>query len=129
MAKKQIHDPGWAWDDRFPLSQAVQMGNTVYVSGQVALDPGGQVVGKGDMKAQARQVLENIKAVLAKAGATLDDVVKITSFVTDMSKLGDVLEVRTEYFGKEPPASTTVEVKSLAFPDLLIEIEAVAVKG
>lgn len=129
MAKKQIHDPGWAWDDRFPLSQAVQMGNTIYVSGQVALDPGGDVVGKGNMKAQTRQALENIKTVLAKAGVTLDDVVKVTTFVTDMSKLSEALEVRTEYFGQEPPASTTVEVKSLAFPDLLIEIEAVAVKG
>lgn len=129
MAKKQIHDPGWKWDDHFPLSQGVQSGNMIFVSGQVAIDPSGQIVGKGDMKAQTRQTLENIKAVLAVAGVTMDDVVKMTSFVTDMSKVRDALEVRGEYFGQKPPASTTVEVKALLFPDLMIEIEVVAMQG
>jgi len=129
MAKKQIHDPGWKWDDHFPLSQGVQSGNMIYVSGQVAVNPDGQIVGKGDMRAQTRQTLENIKAVLAVAGVTMDDVVKINSFVTDISKASEMMEVRREYFGHQPPASTTVEVKALIYPDLMIEIEVVAMKG
>lgn len=129
MAKKQIHDPGWKWDDHFPISQGVQSGNMIYVSGQVAIDPSGKMVGKGDMKAQTRQTLENIRSVLAVAGATMEDVVKMTSFVTDMSKVGEALEVRGEFFALHPPASTTVEVKALIYPDLMIEIEVVAMKG
>ena len=129
MTKKLIYDPGWAWDDNFPISQAVQRGNMIFVSGQVAIDPSGQIVGKGDMKAQTRQTLENVKTVLAVAGVDLNDIMKMTSFVTDMSKVNDALEVRSEYFGQNPPASTTVEVKSLLLPDLMIEIEVVAMQG
>ena len=121
-------DPGWKWDDTFIFSQAVQIDNTIYLSGQVALDPDGNVVGKGDMKAQTRQAWENIKAVLGAAGASLKDVVKITQFITDMSRFRETQEVRKEYLTDPSPAATTVEVKSLAFPDLLIEIEVVAVK-
>lgn len=128
MDEKKLIDPGWKWDDRFVFSQAVQVGDTIYVSGQVALDPQGNVVGKGDMKAQTRQALENVKAVLAAAGATIDDVVRVTAYLTDMSKLMDSHEVRGEYFKNARPASTSVEVKSLAFPDLMIEIDIVAVK-
>ena len=106
----------------------MQVGNTIYLSGQVALDPDGNVVAKGDMKAQTRQAWENIKAVLEAAGASLNDVVKITQFITDMSRFMETQEVRKEYFTDFAPASTTVEIKSLAFPDLLIEIEVVAVK-
>lgn len=121
-------DPGWKWDDKFIFSQAIQVDNTIYLSGQVALDPEGNVVGKGNMKTQTRQAWENIKAVLEAAGASLNDVVKITQFITDMSRFMETQEVRKEYFPDFAPASTTVEIKSLAFPDLLIEIEVVAVK-
>ena len=121
-------DPGWKWDDNFIFSQAIQVGNTIYLSGQVALDPDGNVVGKGDMKAQTRQAWENIKAVLKAAGASLNDVVKITQFITDMGHFMETQEVRKEYLIDTVPAATSVEVKSLAFPDLLIEIEVVAVK-
>ncbi|MFH0813177.1 MAG: RidA family protein [Pseudomonadota bacterium] len=129
MSKWKKIDPGWKWDDKFIFSQAIQVGNTIYLSGQVAFDPDGNVVGKGDMKAQTRQAWENIKAVLEAAGASLNDVVKITQFITDMSRFMETQEVRKEYFTDPAPASTTVEVKSLAFPDLLIEIEVVAVKS
>ncbi len=122
-------DPGWKWDDKFSFSQAIQIGNAVYVSGQVALDAEGNVVGKGDMKAQTRQALENVKTVLQAAGASMSDVVKITAFLTDISRLMETHEVRAEYFPDPVPASTAVEIKALAFPDLLIEIEAVAVKS
>ena len=109
------------------FSQGFRVGATIYVSGQVAMDVSGNIVGKGDMRAQTRQVLENIKAVLAESGATIDDVVKVTMFITDMTRADQAREVRTEYFKKYPPASTGVEVKGLAHPDLLIEIEAIAV--
>lgn len=129
MANKQILDPGWAWDDDFPISQAVQRGNMIFISGQVAIDPSGQIVGKGDMKAQTRQALENIKTLLALAGCNLNDIMTMTTFITDMSKVDDALEVRTEYLGQNPPASATVEVKSLIFSDLMIEIQVIAMQG
>lgn len=121
-------DPGWTWDDRLPLAQAKQISNTIYVSGQVAYDANGNLVGEGDMKAQTRQVFNNIKAVLAAAGAGLEDIIKINSYLTDAGKFMDMLEVRSEIFGANPPASTAVVVSALAFPGLLIEVEAIAVK-
>lgn len=121
-------DPGWTWDDRLPLAQAKQVGNTIYVSGQVAYDANGNLVGAGDMKAQTRQVYENLKTVLAAAGATLADIVKLNTYITDQSKFMDMLEVRSEIFGANLPASTSVVVAGLAFPGLLIEVEAIAVK-
>lgn len=121
-------DPGWAWDDGLPLAQARQIGNTIYVSGQVAYDSNGTLVGEGDIKAQTRQVFANIEAVLVAAGSGLGDIVKINSYITDQSKFMDMLEVRKEIFGDNPPASTAVVVAGLAFPGLLIEVEAIAVK-
>ena len=129
MSERIRVDPGWAWDDNFIMSQAIRMGNAIFVSGQVAVNPAGEVVGKGDMKAQTRQVFENIATVLGAAGASLGDVVKITVFTTDMSRLGETHEVRAEVLPDPPPASTAVEIKSLVFPDLLVEIEAVAMIG
>lgn len=102
-------------------------GRTVYVSGQVALDATGALVGAGDLKAQTSQVFENLKAALADSGGTLDDVVKITIFMTDLSQIQDFREIRNGYFPRELPASTLVQVVRLARPDFLIEIEAVAV--
>jgi reactive intermediate/imine deaminase len=102
-------------------------GRTVYVSGQVALDKTGALVGAGDLKAQTRQVFENLKAALADSGGTLNDVVKITIFMTDLSQIQDFREIRNGYFPRELPASTLVQVVRLARPDFLIEIEAVAV--
>jgi reactive intermediate/imine deaminase len=108
-------------------SHGVRVGNTIYVSGQVGWDRDGNVVGPGDIKAQARQAIENIRSVLAVTGATLDDVVKVTMYVTDMALAPLAREVRQEYFTKFPPASTGLEVKALATPELLVEIEAIAV--
>jgi reactive intermediate/imine deaminase len=127
-AVKKIIDPGWAWDDRLPLAQGKQTGNTIYVSGQVAYNADGQLVGEGDIGAQTRQVFQNIKDVLAAAGAGLDDIIKINTYITDQSKFMDMLAVRSEIFGNNPPASTAVVVAGLAFPGLLIEVEAIAVK-
>jgi len=128
MQRKTI-DPGWTWDDGLPLAQARQIGNTIYVSGQVAYNSAGRLVGEGDMRAQTRQVFDNIQAVLAAAGARLEDIIKINTYITDQSKFMDMLEARKEIFGATPPASTAVVVAGLAFPGLLIEVEAIAVKS
>ena len=98
----------------------------MFVSGQVALDRGGDLVGEGDMARQAEQVFENLDAVLTANGASFEDVVKITTFVTDMSELQTVRDVRMRYLADPPPASTTVEVSGLFRPEALIEVEAVA---
>jgi enamine deaminase RidA (YjgF/YER057c/UK114 family) len=98
----------------------------VFIAGQLARDRDGNVVGKGDMRAQIRQVGENIKTALAAAGATLNDLVKTTTFVTDIEEFFRHADVRMEYFGPALPTSTTVEVRRLAHPDLLVEVEALA---
>ena len=100
---------------------------TIYISGQIAFDQDGQVVGAGDMKAQAEQVFKNLQIALTAAGAKFSDVVKMNSYITDMSKVQAVRDVRARYFGDTLPASTFVEVKGLVRPELLLEIEVVAV--
>jgi reactive intermediate/imine deaminase len=102
-------------------------GRTLYVAGQVALDQAGAVVGAGDLKAQTQQVFENLKLALAGAGATLDNVVKITVFMTDASQIQIFRDVRDRYFTGPPPASTLVQVVRLFRPEIMIEVEAVAV--
>jgi len=100
---------------------------TVYISGQIAFDKDGTIVGAGDMKAQAEQVFKNLQAALAAAGAKFSDVVKMNSYITDMSKVQAVRDVRAQYFKDTTPASTFVEVKGLVRPELLLEIEVIAV--
>ena len=112
------------------MSHGIQVpaGNMVFVSGQVARNAQGELVGKGDIFAQTIQVLENVKSVLATAGATMDDVVKVTVFVTNVVEHYDQIHAaRGEYFKIDYPASTMFEVRSLVNPDMLIEIEAIAV--
>ena len=100
---------------------------TIYISGQIAYDKEGKVVGAGDMTAQAEQVFKNLQTALAAAGATFADVVKMNSYITDMSKVQAVRDVRARYFKDATPASTFVEVKGLVRPELLLEIEVIAV--
>ncbi len=102
-------------------------GKTVFIAGQVALDRQGNVVGAGDLKAQARAVYENLKAALGAVGASFKDVTKITTYLTQIDRIAEVREVRAAYFqGLDPPASTTVGVTGLARSELFIEVEAVA---
>ena len=108
-------------------SDAVLAGRTVYVSGQAAVDGQGKLVGAGDVVAQTRQVLENMKLALAAAGATLDDVVKVTVYLADRDDRPRVNEVRKEYFKANKPASTLIEINRLAIEGMLVEIEAIAV--
>jgi 2-iminobutanoate/2-iminopropanoate deaminase len=111
----------------FSSGVKVPAGHLIFVSGQVARNAAGETVGQGDIRAQTRQALENVKAVLEAAGATMDDIVKVSVFVTDVGHLTAIHEVRAEYFTRDYPASTLVEVKSLVSPELMIEIEAIAV--
>lgn len=102
-------------------------GRTLYISGQVALDSSGNVVGKGDFAVQATQVFENLKAALQAGGASLGDVAKMNMYVVDMSNVQALREIRAKYFTGSPPASTLVEVSRLAREEFLLEIEVIAV--
>jgi reactive intermediate/imine deaminase len=102
-------------------------GRTIYVAGQVATDQTGKVMGGSDMKAQAEQVYKNLETALTAAGAKFSDVVKMNTYLTDMSKAAVVREVRARYFGATTPASTLVQVPALAAPDYMIEVEVIAV--
>ena len=99
----------------------------IYVSGQIANNLEGKLVGSGDLRAQTRQVFENLRAILAANGATFADVVKIGTYLTTLDDLAGMREVRSEYLTSEPPASTAVQVVALVVPDALIEIDLVAV--
>ncbi|MCD6559410.1 MAG: RidA family protein [Palaeococcus sp.] len=107
-----------------PYSQAVKAGNFLFIAGQIPADKDGNLV-KGDIKAQTRQVLENIKAILEAAGGSLENVVKVTVYLKDMNDFGAMNEVYSEYFGNSKPARAAVEVARLP-KDVGIEIEAIA---
>jgi 2-iminobutanoate/2-iminopropanoate deaminase len=111
----------------FSAGTEAPTGRTIYVSGQVSMDAEGNVVGEEDIKRQTETVLEHVKTVLEEAGGGMDDVVKVTVFITDMGFYDEIHEVRRRYFEEPYPASSMVEVSALIDPQLLIEIEAVAV--
>lgn len=105
-------------------------GLQVYIAGQVAYDADGRVVGTGDLRAQAEQVFKNLGIALAAAGARVEDLVKTTIFVVgyEPAQRAVIAEVRSRFYGSaQPPASTLVGVQALALPELLIEVEAIAV--
>jgi enamine deaminase RidA (YjgF/YER057c/UK114 family) len=105
-------------------------GKVVFISGQVALDKSGNVLGKDDFHAQVQQVFENLKAAVEAAGGTFHDVIKLNSYVLDVSYLPAFREVRDKYIDpKNPPASTAIQVARLVRPEFLVEVEAVAVVG
>lgn len=110
----------------FRIAQAYRAGDLIYVSGQAALDDNGVVVGPGDFAVQARQSIENLARVLEAGGSGLDKLVKVTIFVTDISEFDTVVKLREEYFTAPYPADTICEVKALALPELMFEIEAIA---
>ena len=108
------------------FTDAVRAGNLVYVSGIVAVDGDGNLVGGDDVVAQTRQVFENMRAVLAAAGCGFADVVKVTVFLTDIDDRPLINPVRQEVFGETRPASTLVEVPRLAVDGAKVEIECIA---
>ncbi len=129
MTKRSINPDGMAAPVG-PYAHVVSVppgGRLVYCAGAVALGPDGEVVAEGDIVGQTRQVMENLRLALQAAGATFDDVVKVTNYVVDVNDWRQVLPVRAEYLREPYPASTFVEVSALMFPELLIEIEAIAV--
>lgn len=110
-----------------PYSQAIAAGSLVFASGQIALHPSSGQIAGGDVREQTRQVLENVKAVLAAAGSSLDQVVKTTVFLAHMADFAAMNEVYAEYFTQAPPARSTVGVAELP-RGALVEIEVVALR-
>jgi reactive intermediate/imine deaminase len=109
-------------------SQVVKAGNTVYIAGQISVGSDGNVVGKGDAESQVRQIWRNIEAAVKAAGGSLQNVVKTTTYVTNIQHAAAVRKVREELFQSiNPPTSTLLVVSGLASPDYLVEIEAIAV--
>ena len=107
------------------LSAGMIVGDLLFVSGHVAMDNSGNVVGVGDAEAQTRQVMDNIRGVVTAAGGKMEDVAKITCFLTDIANYPAYSKVRGETWPKEPPASSTVVVAGLVRPELLVEVEAI----
>lgn len=111
----------------FSTAIEAPVGRTIYLSGLTARNKEGAVVGKGDIELQTDTVLKNMQIVLGEAGGTMDDIVKLTVYIRDMKLFDRIHDVRRPYFKEPYPASAMVEVSMLADPDLLIEIEAIAV--
>ena len=123
--REEIRVPGLA-DPISHYTDAVRAGDLLFVSGFVPVDGEGRLVGGDDVVAQARQVFANLAAVLAAAGATFADVVKVTVYLTDIEDRARINPVREEIFGETRPASTLVEVSALATPGAKVEIDAIA---
>jgi 2-iminobutanoate/2-iminopropanoate deaminase len=120
----------WSWQDAAGFSQAWRVdgaGAIVFVSGQAPISAGGQLVGEDDFEAQVRQVFANLRTVVEQAGAGLESVVKLTVFLTDMTRLRDYTRIKGEFFTGSQPASTALGVTALARPEMMVEVEAFAV--
>lgn len=130
MTHRYINPPTLAHPTGYTHVVEATGARTVYISGQVALDSSGNIVGLGDMHAQAQQVFENLHSALQAVGAGFRDVVKLTYFVVDMTQLPVVREVRDQFIHPEQlPASTAVEIRRLAREEFLLEVEAIAALG
>jgi enamine deaminase RidA (YjgF/YER057c/UK114 family) len=117
------------WEPIVGYSRLVRAGDVVAVSGTTATDERGLIVGAGQMYVQARKALDNIRTALERAGVGMDQVIRTRMFVTDMERFPEVARAHKEFFADSPPASTVVEVRRLAHPDMMIEIEADAHAG
>jgi 2-iminobutanoate/2-iminopropanoate deaminase len=125
---ERINPPG-VHTPQANYSHVTRVGNTLYISGQLGLDVDGTLVGPGDAAAQAEQCYRNIQAIVQHFGGSMDDIVKITQYITDLAYRPLVAGPRDRYLGTPGPASTLVVVKGLAAPDYLVEIEALAILG
>lgn len=108
-------------------SHATRAGNTLYIAGQIAKDKDGNLVGIGDIESQVRQVLTNLKNILKEAGGDLHNIVKMTTFLTHYNSIEGYRRVRGEYFTEPCPPNTLLIIDSLALPEFMIEVEAIAV--
>jgi 2-iminobutanoate/2-iminopropanoate deaminase len=124
---KETKSLGMSWEKEYGYAQAVKVGDTIYVSGQVSHDDKGDIVGRGDMEVQMRQAYANIQNVLAQYGVTMENIVDETLFVTDMdAAFAAAVKCRQDVFSGTPVvASTIVQIQRLAFPELMIEIRCV----
>ena len=121
--RKPISPQGLSSNPAF--APAVQVGELLFISGQVAQDNEGNLVGPGDCEAQTRHIMSRIQTIAEAAGATMGDVVKTTTFLTDIAGYSDFSRVRAETFPNSPPASSTVIVAGLVRPEFLVEVEAI----
>jgi enamine deaminase RidA (YjgF/YER057c/UK114 family) len=118
-----VYDPpGYSQGIKVTGAQSI-----LFLSGQVAYDKEGSPLHRGDFKAQAREVFRAIRALVEAEGGTVQNVVKLNTYLTDVRYRADLVPIREEVFGKKLPASTLVQVSALAHPDWLIEVEAIAV--
>lgn len=131
MSAREVISDDVAYPPQFgsPTSNAIRAGDFLYISGMMPWDKDRKVVGIGDVKAQTRQVLKNMEAMLRADGGSLKSIVKITFFLTDIRDKAAVWDVRKETFGDARPASTLVEVVHLVDQHALLEVEAVAYMG
>ena len=120
---------GTIWEQKFGYSRAVRIGNVVYVAGTTAVDERGTVMGWGNPGEQARFIFQKIDRALREAGSSLEDVVRVRTFLTDITRWEDVARVQGEVFSNIRPAATLVAVTALVSPDLLVEIEVDADVG
>ncbi|HEX2627437.1 MAG TPA: RidA family protein [Chitinophagaceae bacterium] len=121
------YSSGAKWEDIVGYSRAVKIGNTIEVTGTVAVDENSQLVGLDDAYAQTKFIIEKIKGVLQRAGASLEDVVRTRMFVTDISRWEEYGKAHGEFFSSIKPCTSMIEVKGLIAPEYLIEIEATAI--
>lgn len=124
---RQLISSGTVWEKKFGYSRAVKVDNLVFVAGTTAANEYGEVVGKNDVYQQAIFIYKKIEKALQEAGASMQNVVRIRTFITDMSRSNEALKAQGEIFSEIRPAATIVETTALINPDLLLEIEADAV--
>ena len=115
------------WFEPFKIALGYRVGDVVILSGQAAIDRQGQVIGAGDFDAQAEATFQNVKTVLELAGSSMENIINVNIYLTDMANFPKILELREKWFTPPYPADTIVGVTALALPELMIEIQAIAV--